>query len=504
MRLLKNRFFQVASVTGVVAVAGCLYFNWDRVHRAPDKTATAIVPEGRSSLVVLPIVASIPELQAKLEAEVPAQLFAIDEDRDACIPAQWIDECLIPNPFGGCIQRIKTKITPEVDCHLKGWVNRGSIQLGGSGNTLALSMPVSLSVTAKGLGIQETADGSATVAASASFDLSAAWEPTANVTADYKWNDKIGVDILGIRITFAGEVDPEIRKAIARFQETLPAELAKLKIKDRAAEAWPKGFVSIKAADDPPVWMRFSPTAIGYGGYRVADGQIRVNLMAAGLAETFLGGEPPKPPPTPLPALIRDLPNPGFQFYLPIFADYEALASAARKALKAGTIQSVDVPTVGQVQVTIEDIAFHQTTGEELAIGISLRADPEGQFLDTRGTVWLTSKLSVDNEKRLVTAEGLKIFGRTDNDAFDLLVSIIQLDPIMDAIRSSARYDFSEQHEQSMAKVNTQLRRQLSDEFYFDGHVDSIAADTVSAGPTAIQIGLSASGSGELHFGTLP
>jgi hypothetical protein len=482
---------------------------WGHSYDAPEKTTTAVAIPTQPSSIILPIVAPLAEIQARLEQETPGELFTVDENRDACVPAKWAKVCILPKPFGGCAKWLKTKISPDIDCHLEGWVRRGPIAIGGSGQDLTLDMPVSLSVTARGRGdigknIHETATGAANIHASASVDIDENWKPSASVSADYHWTDRIGVDILGFRITFASKVDPQIRKAIDSFQSSLPATLDALKLKETVATAWPKGFATIEAHKDPDVWVRFTPSSIGYGGYNIADGDLRTSLLLIGNVDTFVGKKPADAVPTPLPPLIRGLPDPGFHLNLPVMLEFQAMQATARKQLNIGTPRDLQVPGFGAVAVTIKDIEFHQTKGQALAIGVTLNADPEGSWFDTRGTVWLTAKPSIDNQAKKVTANDLQIYGNTDNAAADLLISIVQFGPIKQAIQAAATFDYSKPYDDGLAKLNAAMRKQISPDVYFDGNVDSASVESIVAGPDALHLWLGVTGKGEIHLGTLP
>ncbi|WP_157785550.1 DUF4403 family protein [Sinorhizobium fredii] len=510
MRCAKNRAVQVLSLTASAAIGLVACNPWSTSYDVPPKTEDAVHAKSKTSAIVIPISAKLVDLQERLNSEVPSVLYAVNENRDACVPAKWAKYCLIPRPFGGCIQEAKTQITPAIDCHLKGSVTRGKITLGGSGDMLSMNMPVKVEVTAKGRGeigknIQETADGTATVAVTLKFDLDEDWQPSAAVTAKHTWDKTIGIDILGFRITFADKVDPKIEEALQSLQGKIPEMLAKLNLKEQAANAWSKGFDTFRVNEKPDVWVRFSPEAIGYSGYSIVpDGDILVSVMAKGKTETFVGEKPQGGPTQPLPKLVRQLPNPGFEFYLPISVDYSILEDSVGKTLKLGQVQTFDVPDVGKIEATFQKVQVYQTKDNAIAIGLTAVADPPTGFLDTSGTIWLTGKFDVDNEAKKLSVNKLDVYGETDNNTVDLLISLARFGPINEELRKGVSYNFSREYEKGMVEANKFLRRQVSDDFYFDGKLDNVTADGLSGGPTGVILGFSALGSGELRFGKLP
>lgn len=507
----KNRRVQVFSLT-VFAAFGLVACNpWSTSYDVPPKTEAAVHAIAKSSAIVIPISAKLSDLQERLNSEIPSVLYAVDEGRDGCVPAQWAKYCLIPRPFvGGCIQEAKTQITPAIDCHLKGSVTRGKITLGGSEDRLSLNIPVKVSVTAKGRGaigknIQETADGTATVAVTLKFDINENWEPNATVTAKHAWDKTIGIDILGFRITFADKVDPKIEEALQSLKGKIPEMLAKLNLKEQAANAWSKGFDTFRVKEMPDVWVRFSPEAIGYSGYNIVPGgDIQLSVMAKGKTETFVGEKPQDVRAQPLPKLARQLPNPGFEFYVPISVDYSVLEASVGKALKLGQAQTFDVPDLGKIEATFQKVQVYQTKDNAIAIGLTVVADPPTGFLDTSGTIWLTGKLDVDNGAKKLSVNKLDVYAETDNSTVDLLISLTRFGPVNEELRKAVSYNFNKEYEKGMVDANKLLRRQVSDDFYFDGKLDKITADGLAAGPTGVILGFSALGSGELHFGKLP
>lgn len=478
-------------------------------YRAPPKTNDAVEKLVRASTVVIPVAISLDDIQHNLNAKTSRELYKIDEGRDACVPAQWIDICAIPKPFGGCIQRLKTKVSPEIDCHVSGTASRGDISVSGERNVLRVTMPVSAKVTVRGRGeigkhIQETADGAVTASAAVKADIGSDWKPSAAVTADYSWNNKIGVDVLGFRITFASKVDPKIREAIDSFSQRIPEHLATLNLKNRMEAIWAKGFTTIPIANSPDVWLTFSPSKVGFSGYDVTGRTLKLSVMASGEAETTVGAKPVDPVIRPLPPLTKSMPNSGFEFFVPVAASYATIKAVAKKSLKIGETQQFDIPNVGNAKVTFKDVDIYQTTDKELAIGLTISADLPNRVLDTNGTAWFTASVSVDNASKKVRLDTLKVHSQTDNKPIDMLLAISQFAPVNKAIREAIEYDFTQHYGDLIKQANTALRRQIAPEFYIEGSVDNAAIERVVAGPDSLVAAVSAKGKIELRSGKLP
>src|SRR5712671_128150 len=129
--VLKQDWKRQAIAAFVVVGALGIFVWWLQTesYQGPAKTEERVGDLGRSSTMVIPITASLDEIQTKLNEQIPSALYTIDENRDDCVPAQWVEYCLIPRPwpFSGCIQTAKTQVTPSIDCHVDGAATRGAI-----------------------------------------------------------------------------------------------------------------------------------------------------------------------------------------------------------------------------------------------------------------------------------------------------------------------------------------------------------------------------------------
>ena len=147
------------AVLAIAPFAGC---SKETSTPAPTRLNSTVQMPIKESTIVVPVAISVPQLRDKLNAQVPRRIYSMDEERDACVPKQTAKVCLLPHPeislFGhkvqdaSCGQWVVTDVSPAIDCHLAGAVDRGDIQLSGNGSTLNVSVPLSASVTARGEG----------------------------------------------------------------------------------------------------------------------------------------------------------------------------------------------------------------------------------------------------------------------------------------------------------------------------------------------------------------
>ncbi|MGQ3355241.1 MAG: DUF4403 family protein [Phreatobacter sp.] len=499
-----RRNYRVAAFAAVVLLLGGFALWWWSVdsYEAPPQTREAAPPARAVSTLVLPLDVSLDELQRRANEAAPQVVYAIDEGRNACVPGQWIDKCLV-SAFGRCRLKIKTRLTPDIDCHLNGNVSRGPIVVDGAGNALRVSAPLHARITARGRGdigrhVQTTGTGSVDVVATVSAGIDANWRPQANLNVDYSWANRFGVDILGFRITFASKVDPAIREQIAGFTSRLPAYLETLQVRNRAEQGWQRAFFSRQVSSAPPISLRFTPEAIGYGGYTIQGRTLRSSILVRGAIETFLGSSPPAAAPTPLPALTTDMPPAGFNVALPISMPFPALIGEAKKALKIGEAFKVTLGAAGEVSARFSDVQIYQTTDRRLAIGLSVEADAANDQFDAKGMIWFIASARADNNARRIVVDHLEVYSKTDNMPLDLLVSLVQVDVINARIRKAFEFDYSKKYEELIGLANSHMPYQISEGVRIEGKLDEASVSRTyidSEGITAI---LEARGSARL------
>jgi len=374
---------------------------------------------------------------------------------------------------------------------------------------LTLTVPVNVSITAKGRGeigknIQQTAGADANLTATLAVDIDEDWQLKVKISISNRWDDPPHVWIFGGKISFADKVDPKIDEIIADLQKRLPDMLADLKLKEKFQEQWNKIFEPMRLQESPEVWLSFSPQSVGYGGYEIKNGTLKMTFMVMGTVNTHLGSKPKAPTPSPLPKLLRELPAPGFDFSLALSADYSALADQIQHALKVGNSQEFDVTGLGKVKATFKEVSIYQSADNTLAIGLTLDAQPPNSFFATKGTVWLMSQFDVDNDRKLLTPTKLTVYSKTNNAPVDLLVSLVELAPINDALRGALTYDFSQKYQQLMRLATDSLNRQLTPDLYLDGHLDEVKVDSVVADDTVLTGIVDARGQLAIRSGSKP
>ena len=281
MTLLRRPSVAALLATPLV-LAGC---QKHAGNPAPPKVETPADLPNETSRIVVPLSADLGNLERALDAEAPRELWHIDQHQDDCVKAKRVD-----------IGIAKVKVVPNLGCRIVGQVTRGRIVVTGRGDTLFITFPVNAQIAAKDVGgiASKTATGSATIHAIARLSMVGNWQPSAKVDIQYDWREAPGVDFLGKRITFVDKADERLRPVVAKLEQTLPRELAKLHLREQLDGVWRQGFTVISLnKDNPPAWMRITPQKLGFGGYNVNGRRVEMTLAAEALTETFVDADRP-------------------------------------------------------------------------------------------------------------------------------------------------------------------------------------------------------------------
>lgn len=453
-----------------IALTGC---NRSVDSPAPPKVDTAPNFPLQTSTIVVPISGSLDDLQRTLEAEIPRQLWKIDQQVDACVPAQRVDLGLA-----------KLKVVPKLGCRVVGQVTRGRLVLGGSGDRLTITIPVHAAIAAQKVGgvLSKTATGDAVVRAVARLSVAGNWTPTAKVSIDYDWRTPPGVEFLGRRIRFVEKADARLKPIVVGLERTLPRELAKLNLRAKLASAWRQGFTSIMLnRERPPAWMRITPKRLGFGGYRISRRRIELTLSAEALTETFVGERPVDPVATALPPPARTIGKRGLNFFIPVLADYAQLEPVVERVLRKRAEKGITLAGIGPVEVAFGKVTIYATTGGHLAVGIAAEAKAKSNsILSTKGEVWLTAiPYNVPNSQ-LVRVRDVDLATDTDSQITNLLIALFKDGSIRESIAQGLAHDFAPDYEKVLRSARKAIGQRREGDFLLSADVTKVENGTLA------------------------
>jgi hypothetical protein len=480
---------------GLAVITGCLLSGCSKPEVLAPVRSNEPVPTPRlSSVLSVPIDVDSNVIRRAVDAALPKQLWTIDQHSDRCVKPKQV------KLFGK-----KLKVTPPISCTIRGVVTRGPIRLRGVGQDIFVDVPIEAKIGAYDVGgilKGETATGTALAHAVIRLSLNDNWSPTGSVRLDYDWVDAPGIDFLGQRITFAEKADTRLGPIIAELERTLPRELAKMNVRAQVGKLWAQGFTSIMLnRDKPPVWMRLTPQKLHYGGYEMHGQKLRLNLGLDALTETFVGARPDDPKVTPLPALERSVAASRLRFHIPVVADYAELQPVILRALQKRSRRPFTLPGVGDVAVRFDKIVAYGTTGEKIAVGITLGMKPESMTLgETRGVIWLVARpVNAPNSAKVAFTD-LAIAGDTDGVGGDLLVQLAQSGAFSQIIASSLTQNFSNDLDKLMGKIRHAIKSKQTGQFLIGAKMDRIATGRLVAYGQGLYLPVDVEGTASVTF----
>lgn len=461
----------------------------------PPPRANDPVPQPRLvSLIAVPIDADPRGLTTAVERAVPRTLWTIDRRIDRCVPPREV------KVFG---RKIAT--TPAVPCTVTGAVTRGPIRLRGQGQDIVADIPINARITARDVGRVlkgETATGSAMAHVRIAFDIAPDWTPRAKVDLNYDWTTPPGIDFLGQRIAFTEQADEKLGPVVRDLERSLPAEIARLDLRRQVEGLWRRGFTTISLNQArPPVWMRITPQKLRYGRYSLNDRSLRLNLAIEAVTETFVGHRPADPAPTPLPPLAKGTNGQGLRFFLPVIADYAVLEPVILRALHKRSQRPFDIPGADPLMASFEKVQTYGTTGNRIAVGLTLTAWPADDPSDkTRGVIWVAAQPVNAPGSARVSFTNLTLSGDTDGVAGDTLLAIGQSPALSEAIAGALGQNFTKDLAELLAKVRTAIADKPVGDFAIQARIDQVQTGRISAFGQGLYLPVRVSGDARINY----
>lgn len=461
---------------------------------APPRIQTAADLPTQDSTIVVPVSAPLSALEARINAVTPQRLWSIDRAEPACIPAQRVK-----------LLGRRLKVLPSIKCRIVGAVTRGAIRLGGSGNVLTITLPVSAAISARDVGGvigRETATGAATVRATARLSIDDRWNPVARVAIAYDWTDPPGIDFLGQRIRFASKADEKLKGVIAKLERDLPQELARMRARDQLEGIWRQAFTSIQLnRERPPAWMRITPRRIGFGVYRIADGRIELLLAADALTETFVGDRPPDPTPTPLPPPAKQLGPRGLRFFIPVLADFAQLEPVVQRTLVKLAARGITLTGVGPVEAKFGKVTIYATDGGRLAVGVEAQVRARNTVLGwTKGQVWLSAVPYNAPDSQVVRVRDVRIAGETNSTTVNLLFALFADSVVQDRIRSALTHDFAPDYNKVLVAARRAVSGHREGDFVLSADIAHVSNGPLKVTGQGVFMPVQAQGAANIRF----
>lgn len=458
---------QVVLTAWSLVASGSVALADDKPPLAPDTVAPFTTESHLSAAIEF----GLPALASRVEEDIPRRLASIDERVS-------------------CVHRRVLMFRVNANCDIWGYVERsGPVSLYGRGDHVYGSVPIHGVLEGQGANrftarIHGETEASATIEAEARPQLNRDWSLDLNFSDGFRWSEPPVLHVLGRDIPLAKYAEPRIRAQLAHVRARAIAAARKLDLHDKAAIAWRHAFEPVQLSDNPAIWLQLTPQSAAFAGVRADSRVLRGNLELTGSAATFVGQQPPAVEATPLPALGRDVSEPGaFDVILPIRIGYDVLKQKISDALAAA-------PPVGDMSV--REIEVYPSSGK---VVIGLRLGKQSDAAASSGQwVYLSGGIAVAADGHSAGLSDLDV--TTSNDQLTSLTA-----PIAALLRDKTSVDYGVAYQNVLNAANEKLSRPLKDGFRMEGHLTSAKLEKVYLLADGIVIALRASGGLKILYG---
>lgn len=442
-------------------------FAADKPPVSPD----TVPPFSTDSRISATVEFGLRTLASDIEADIPQRLASIDEQVS-------------------CVHRRVLFFRVNANCDIHGYVNRsGPVSLYGRGDRVYGSVPIYGALEGQGANrftsrIRGQTEASATIEAEARPELTKDWSVDLNFSDGFHWSEPPVMHVLGREIQLSKYAEPRIHAQLAHVRGRALAAARRLDLHGKAEAAWQHAFAPVQLSDNPSVWLQLRPQSVAFAGVRASSTVLSGSLELSGSASTVVGQPPANVTPTSLPALGREVSEPGsFDVILPVHVAYDVLKDKITQAIAmmppmAGlSVQGVDVyPSAGKLVVG-------------LRVAKSADSDPNaGRW------VYLTAALQVDTDGHAVRLSDLAVI--TSDEELSPII-----DPIVAQLQNKVSADYGVAYQNLLNAANSKLTRPLKDGFRMEGHLDSAKLEKVYLPADGITIALRASGQLKFLYG---
>lgn len=463
--VLRSAFVGLAALGSLTI--GSAAFAADKPPLAPDTVA----PFTTDSRISASVEFSLRSLASELGAEIPQRLASINEEVN-------------------CVHRRVLFFNVNANCYVSGFVERsGPVSLYGRGDRVYGSVPIYGAIEGQGANrftarIHGDTEASATIEVAARPELTRDWSLDLNFSDGYHWNQAPVLHVLGRDIPLAKYAEPRMSAELGRVRGEALAAVRRMDLRAKAETAWRHASEPVQLSQNPSIWLQVTPNAAAFAGVRASASVLSGSLELSGSAQTVVGQQAPAAAATPLPALGRDVVDPGsFNVILPVRIGYDVIKDRIAEAVEA-------LPQVPGL--AIKDVDVYPSSGQ-LVIGFRIAKDTDtspnaGQW------VYLSGALQVDQNGRAVRLSALNVI--TGNEQ---LAPII--DPIVVQLRDKMSVDYGVAYQNLLNAANVKLTRPLKDGFRMEGHLDSAALQQLYLPADGITIAMRATGTMKILYG---
>jgi len=471
---------------------------------------TSTASYSQTSVIPISFEIELESLEALANQNIPERLHTINQPRQVCVPAKYSwswGTCHRGGlKFSKC--KWKTYTSPDIRCTPTGYINRtGPVTIDGEGNEITLGIPIFAKVSATDIARiikSESAEARANVSVSASITIDENWKPNLDIQPTYKWSQKPTIKLLDIiKITVAGEADPEIKKAIDKFKDDLPTVLDDLKLQTEIGKIWKELHKPIEISDSPNAYLMVNPSHFAFSGIDIEGDKI--NAVVALYASPKLIVGPLNEPMNLTPELAKlqsaSSNENGFHVSIPLTIAYSEIEKSISNSFPEGISAPIeDGAMKGDLALTNFKVGF---VDELIEVKFDVDYDNRSRFLravdlfgwfDIQGSVTIRALPEINELSQTVILNEVEFDSSTDSTLADLLVDGANFGPIKRMITERVSYNYGGQIEELIVKANDRLNIPLADIAVASGEISNAGIEAVRIENEGITVVAKASG----------
>jgi hypothetical protein len=372
----------------------------------------------------------------------------------------------------------------------------GDIVVKGSGNGVAMDVPVKFAGTGNFTGqlakaIQtptENFSGTFTVSVSGEVTLDKAFCPKVqNATAHFAWGTAPDIDIIGRSCLEVGhglnacigpwkfpadkvmaeQINRSLANQIGEINNKIPCNA----VRGPLQQVWKNWSVPVPIMN-PPVYVTLQPKSLSVSDIIPTDNGIRMTARLDAITGVSSTSQPAQPPPLPQNVAVTGQES-RFSVALPLPVPYPLLAAAGSGGITNKPVKS------GKESITPVEVEIIPVR-DRLALGITLRDDTKGPHRGSMGTVWYTATPAIDHNGHAIHLGNVAMTKKLDAPMWhDIRESVVA--EIGNTLGNSYSYDFSALLQQGRSALD----KALADPKNTAGLKIAVANDDLRLGRTA-------------------
>jgi hypothetical protein len=306
-----------------------------------------------------------------------------------------------------------------------------------------------------------------------------------NLSDSFHWTEPPILRVLGREISLTRYAEPSIRNQLARIRARAREAVRRLDLREKATKAWEQAFQPLQIAQDPAIWLQFTPISVAFAGIHANAKDFSGALELTGKVETSVGQPASATAPTALPSLGEEVSQPGaFEVLLPVRVNYGFLRDKIMQALATTDAASI-----------VKEMQIYPSSGK-LVIGVRV-AKPADTDPAAGEWLYLSAVLNVDADQHSIMISDLA----ADSSVQEGSASAQLQTRLFGLFKQIPDIGYGLAYQNLLNAANERLNRPLKDGFPMEGRLTAAKLDGIQLLADDVSIALRVSGDLKIVYG---